>query len=95
MSGKFILEEVAIVENDFSADSRDKDGMRVVMWEPRRAIKLHLAIDHILHIEIVKDTKAGEPRAIVSLTNGQRYVTKRSAQDVCAAIEKATAVVHA
>ncbi len=92
MAARFILEEVAIVENDFSADSRDKDGLRVVMYEQRRAIKLHLAIDHILHIEIVKDTKAGEPRAIVSLTSGQRYVTKRSAQEICAAIEKATAI---
>ena len=91
MSSRFILEDVAIVENDFSADSRDKDGLRVVMYEHRRAIKLHLAIDHILHIEVVKDTKAGEPRAIVSLTSGQRYVTKRSAQDICAAIEKAGA----
>ena len=89
MSAKFILEEVAVVENDFSADSRDKDGLRVVMYEHRRAIKLHLAIDHIVHVEIVKDTKAGEPRSIISLTNGQRYVTKRSAQDICAAIEKA------
>lgn len=91
MTTKFILEDVAVVENDFSADSRDKDGLRVVTFEARRAIKLHLAIDHILHIEVVKDSKAGEPRAIVSLTNGQRYVTKRSAQDVCAAIEKAGA----
>lgn len=95
MPGKFILEEVTIVENDFSADSRDKDGLRVVMYENRRTIRLHLAIDHILHIEVVKDTKAGEARSIVSLTNGQRYVTKRSAQDVCAAIDKATAALPA
>lgn len=95
MSAKFILEDVAVVENDFSADSRDKDGLRVVMYESRRSIKLYLAIDHILHIEVVKDTKAGEPRSIVSLTSGQRYITKRSAQDVCAAIEKASAAVTA
>ena len=93
MAARFILEEVAIVENDFSADSRDKDGVRVVLFEHRRTIKLYFAIDHILHIEIVKDTKAGEPRSIVSLTNGQRYVTKRSAQEICSAIEKATAVL--
>jgi hypothetical protein len=89
MAAKFILEDVAIVENDFSADSRDKDGLRVVTFESRRSIKLYLAIDHILHIEVVKDSKAGEPRSIVRLSSGERYVTKRSAQEVCAAIEKA------
>jgi hypothetical protein len=92
MATKFILEDVTIVENDFSVDSRDKDGFRVVMYEARRAIKLHLAIDHILHIEVVRDTKQGEGRSIVSLTSGQRYITRRSAQDVCAAVEKAFAV---
>ena len=35
------------MENDFSADSRDKEGVRVVTYEARRGIKLHLAIDHI------------------------------------------------
>ena len=89
MTTKFILEDAAIVENDFSADSRDKDGLRVVTFEARRAIKLYLAIDHILHIEVVKDSKACEARAIVSLANGQRYVTRRSASDIYAAIEKA------
>lgn len=92
MSTRFILEDVAIVENDFSADSRDKDGVRVVTYEARRAIKLHLAIDHILHIEVVRDSKQGDARSIVSLTTGQRYVTRRSAVEICAAIDKAGAV---
>jgi uncharacterized protein YlzI (FlbEa/FlbD family) len=89
MTTRFILEEVAIVENDFSADSRDKDGVRVVTYEARRSIQLHLAIDHILQIEVVKDSKLGEGRSIVTLSSGHRYVTRRSAQEVCAAIAKA------
>ena len=91
MATKFILEEVAIVENDFSADSRDKEGFRVVTYDSRKGIKLHLAIDHIVQIEVVKDSKVDEGRSIVTLTSGHRYVTRRSAQDLCAAIAKACA----
>jgi hypothetical protein len=86
---RFILEDVAIVENDFSADSRNKEGIRVVTYESRRCIKLQLAIDHIVQIEVVKDSKAGEDRSIVTLTSGVRYVTRRSAQELCAAIASA------
>ena len=89
MTTRFILEDVAIVENDFSADSRDKDGLRIVTYDPRRSIKLHLAVAHILQIEVVKDSKAGEGRSIVTLSSGHRFITRRSAQDLCAAIEKA------
>ncbi len=91
MAAKYILEDVAMVENDFSADSRDKEGLRVVTYESRRAIKLHLAIAHIVQIEVVKDVKLGEGRSIVTLTSGHRYVTRRSAQELCTAIEKASA----
>lgn len=91
MPTNFILEEVAIVENDFSADSRDKDGMRIVTYESRRGIQLHLAIDHIIQIEVVKDSKQGDGRSIVTLSSGNRFVTKRSAQEVRDAIEKARA----
>ena len=91
MSSGYILEEVAIVENDFSADSRDKDGLRIVMYEPKRAIKLHLAIAHIVQIEAVKDNKLDEGRAIVTMTSGHRYITKRSAQDLCTHIGKLNA----
>ena len=89
MPTKYILEDVAMVENDFSADSRDKQGMRVVTYDSRRGIKLHLAVDHIVQIEVVKDSKAGEDRSIVTLTSGHRYITRRSAQELCAAISKA------
>jgi len=87
----FILEEVAIVENDFSTDSRDKEGMRIVTYEARRGIFLHLAVDHIVQIEIVKDSKQGDGRSIVTLSSGNRYVTRRSAQEVRDAVEKARA----
>ena len=91
MAGKYILEDVAIVENDFSADSRDKDGMRVVTYESRRSIKLHLAIDHIVQIEVVNDSKLAQGRSIVTLSSGHRYVTRRSAAELCATIEKVCA----
>ena len=91
MPARFILEDVAIVENDFSADSRDKDGLRVVTYESRRSIQLHLSVDHIVQIEAVKDSKQGDARSIVTLSSGLRYITKRSASDVCASITKASA----
>ena len=91
MASRYILEEVTIVENDFSTDSRNKEGMRIVSFEARRSIKLHLAIDHIVQIEAVKDAKLDDGRAVVTLTSGHRYITRRSAQDLCTAIEKACA----
>jgi hypothetical protein len=91
MSTKYILEDVTTVDNQFAADSRDKDGLRVVTYEPRKSLKVHLAIAHIVQIEVVKDSKQGEERSIVTLSSGVRYVTKRSAHELCAAIEKAGA----
>ena len=84
----YIIEDVAIVENDFSADSRDKDGVRIVSYEPKKAIKLHLAVAHIVQIEAVKDSKSDEARAIITLTSGHRYITKRGAQQLCDQIAK-------
>jgi hypothetical protein len=88
MTTKYVLEDVSLVENDFSADSRGKDGTHVVSYEPRRSIKLHLAIDHIVQIEVAKDVKL-EDRSIVTLSSGQRYVTRRSAAELCTAIDSA------
>ena len=93
MATRYILEEVTIVENDFSTDSRDKEGVRIVTFDSRRSIKLHLAIDHIVQIEAVKDAKLDDGRSIVTLSSGNRYVTRRSAQELCTAIEKAGAVL--
>jgi hypothetical protein len=91
MASRYVLEDVTIVENDFSTDSRNKEGLRIVSFDAKRSIKLHLAIDHIVQIEAVKDAKLDDGRAIVTLTSGHRYITRRSAQDLCAAIEKAGA----
>jgi hypothetical protein len=91
MAAKYILEDVTLVENEFSADSRNKEGARVVSYDSRRSIKLHLAIDHIVQIEVVNDTKLDEGRSIVTLSTGHRYVTRRSAEALCAAIEEACA----
>lgn len=93
MATRYILEDVALVDNDFSADSRDKAGLRVVSYDSQRSIKLHLAIAHIVQIEVVNDAKASQPRSIVTLSSGQRYVTRRSAQELCDAIETAGAAV--
>ena len=89
MTSRYILEDVALVENNFSTDSRNKDGARVVTYESRRSIQVHLAIDHIVEIEVVKDAKGDDDRAIVTLMNGHRYVTRRSARELCAAIDEA------
>jgi hypothetical protein len=88
---KYILEDVAMVENEFSADSRDKGGLRVVTYDARKAIRLYLAIEHIVQIEVVNDSKLGEGRSIVSLSSGHRYVTRRSAKELTEAIDKAAA----
>ena len=87
MATKYILEDVALVENEFSADSRNKEGVRVVSFDSRRSIRLHLAVDHIVQIEVVSDAKLDEPRAIVTMSSGQRYVTRRGAEALRAAIE--------
>ena len=91
MAAAFILEDVAMVENAFSADSRDKAGGRVVTYDSTRSLMLHIAVSHIVQIEVVNDSKLAVPRSIVTLSSGQRYVTRNSAKDVCAAIAKATA----
>ena len=92
MATKYILEDVSLIDNNFSADSRDKNGLRVVSFEKRRSIKLHLAIDHIVQIEVVKDAKGDVDRSIVTMTSGLRYITERGAQELCTAIERAGAV---
>jgi len=91
MATKYILEDVSLIDNNFSADSRDKNGLRVVSFEKRRSIKLHLAIDHIVQIEVVKDATDVD-RSIVTMTSGLRYITERGAQELCTAIERAGAV---
>jgi hypothetical protein len=87
MSAVFLTEDVSVVENNFSADSRDKDGFRVVTFEPRRKLSFHIAVSHIVHIEAVRDSKAGEARSILTLTSGQRLITQRGAAEIVAALK--------
>ena len=86
MSSAFLQEDVSVIENNFSADSRDKDGYRVVTFEARRKLSLYIAVGHIVHIEAVRDSKAGEARSIVTLSSGQRLITQRGAAEIVAAL---------
>lgn len=86
MSVQFLAEDVSVIENNFSADSRDKDGFRVVTFEARRALKLHIAVSQIVHIETVRDSKAGEARSILTLMSAQRLITRRGAEELLAAL---------
>ncbi len=88
MRDGYIVESVNPVENNFSADSRDKDGMRVVMFDARRALTVYLFTAHIIQIEAVKDSKTDEERGIITLSSGLRYVTKRAALAICAGMPK-------
>jgi hypothetical protein len=88
MSDGYIVESVNPVENNFSADSRDKDGMRVVMFDAKRALTVYLFTAHIIQIEAVKDSKTDEERGIITLSSGLRYVTKRAALAICAGMPK-------
>ena len=92
MTTRYVLEDVSIVDNDFSADSRDKSGVRIVSFDPKRSIKLHLAIDHIVQIVAVKDAQLEEFRSIVTMTSGHRYIARRGAEELCAAIDQASTV---
>jgi hypothetical protein len=89
MGSAYISEQVNTVENEFSADSRDKDGKRVVTYETRQAIHLHIASAHIVQIEEVVDRKEGKERSILTLSNGKRLVTARGAAEICRELAKA------
>jgi hypothetical protein len=84
MSIVFIRETVNVVENNFSADSRDKDGKRVVMFDSKRVMQLYLSEAHIVQIETAVDTKDGTERGVVLMSSGIRYITQRGAAAICA-----------
>lgn len=83
MANNYICESVNPVENNFSADSRDKDGHRVVTFDKKRMLNVFLFHAYIVQIESAKDAKSGEDRAIITLASGQRYVAQRSALEIC------------
>ncbi len=88
MSHASICETVNVIDNNFSADSRDKDGRRVVMFDSRRTIQVHLFPAHIIQIEAVVDSKDAVARGVVSMSSGLRYITERGAAVVCGDIAK-------
>jgi hypothetical protein len=89
MSIIFIRETVNAVENNFSADSRDKDGKRVVMFDSKRTLQLYLSEAHIVQIETAIDTKDGTDRGVILMSTGTRYITQRGAAAICAEMGKA------
>lgn len=83
MPNGYVCESVNPVDNKFAADSRDKDGARVVMFDKLRALTVYFFPAHIVQIEAVKDTKDGGERGIITLSSGARYITSRAASETC------------
>ena len=88
VANAYTCEIVNVVDNKFAADSRDKDGKRVVMFDSLRTIEVYLFPAHIIQIESVKDTKDGTARGIISMSSGLRYITERSAALICSDMAK-------
>lgn len=88
MANAYTCEIVNVVDNKFAADSRDKDGKRVVMFDAQRTIEVYLFPAHIIQIEAVKDSKDGTDRGIISMSSGLRYITQRSAALICSDLGK-------
>ena len=88
MSNAFICETVNIVDNNFSADSRDKDGKRVVMFDHKRTQQLYLSLAHIVQIESCVDTKDASERGVITMISGIRYISARAASVICGDVSK-------
>ncbi|HEX4859255.1 MAG TPA: hypothetical protein VFV17_09560 [Usitatibacteraceae bacterium] len=91
MAGIYICESVNIVDNNFTADSRNKDGKRVVMFDARRALELYLFTSHILQIEAVVDSSNAAERGVMTMSSGIRYITARGAAAICGDLAKQAA----
>ena len=83
-----ICEIVNIVDNNFSADSRNKDGQRVVMFDAKRTQQLYIFPAHILQIEAVVDSADATERGVISMSSGLRYLTARGAKAICSDLAK-------
>jgi hypothetical protein len=88
MASLSICESVNVIDNNFSADSRDKDGHRVVTFDKRRAISLHFLCAHIVQIEAVADSKDAIMRGIIMMSSGMRYISERGAATICEELAK-------
>lgn len=88
MANTYICETVNPVDNNFAADSRNKDGTRVVMFDARQSLKVYLSPAHIVQIEAVVDSKDATERSVISMTSGIRYIGARGAAIICSEIGK-------
>lgn len=83
-----MLETVNIVENNFSVDSRDRSGKRVVSFDAHRTLQIYLMHAHIVQIEVVVDVKEAIERSVILMSSGARYITARSAGAIAADLAK-------
>lgn len=90
MANPYIFETVNVVDNNFSADSRNKDGKRVVTFDAYRTIQVYLFPAHIVQIEAVLDSKDAVERGVILMSSGMRYITGRGAGAICAELGKLT-----
>lgn len=88
MASLSICESVNVIDNNFSADSRDKDGNRVVTYDKKRAIRLNFLCAHIVQIETVVDSKEAVARGIIMMSSSIRYITERGAAVICEDLAK-------
>ena len=88
MANPYILETVNVVDNAFTADSRNKEGKRVVTFDAQRTIQLYLFPAHIIQIEAVLDSIGGVERSVILMSSGLRYITARGASAICGEMGK-------
>jgi hypothetical protein len=89
MAHTAMLETVNVVENNFSVDSRDRSGKRVVSFDAHRTLQVYLLHAHIVQIEVVVDVKEATERSILLMSSGARYITARAASAIAADLAKA------
>ena len=58
-----------IVDNNFTADSRNKEGKRVVSFDSPRALQPLSFTSHILQIEAVIDTAGAADRGVITMSS--------------------------
>jgi hypothetical protein len=88
MANPYICESVNIVDNNFSADSRNKAGKRVVSFDNTRSLQLYLFTSHVLQIEAVVDSLDAAERGVITMSSGLRYITSRGAGVICTEMAK-------
>ena len=83
MATPYVCELVNIVDNNFTADSRNKEGKRVVSYDAKRSLELYLFTSHILQIEAAVDAATAVDRGVITMSSGLRYISARGAKLNC------------